>query len=199
MPEVLPFSQAAENNKQPILDVLERHLQDAKTLLEIGSGTAQHAVFFAERFPGLFWQATDIPSAVKTVKQRIDAANLPNLSQPLALDVDEIPWPLASYSAVFTANSLHIMSAISVQNFFSEVGRHVNVGGLLLIYGPFKYGGEFTTESNARFDLWLKDRDPLSGIRDFEWISELATASGFSLVEDNAMPANNQLLVWSRG
>lgn len=198
MSDALPFSQAAENNKIPIREVLDRHLRDARSVLEIGSGTAQHAVYFASHFPNLFWQPTDIPVAIETVRQRIVAADIPNLAPPLALDVNEQPWPVASYSAVFTANSLHIMCATSVENFFASVSQHVDDGGKLFIYGPFKYGGEFTTESNARFDLWLKDRDPRSGIRDFEWIVDLASASGFSLLEDNAMPANNQMLVWTR-
>ena len=198
MTNALSFSQAAENNKLPIRNVLDRHLQGAESVLEIGSGTAQHAVYFAEHFSNLLWQTTDVPTAIETVKLRIDAAGLPNLPQPVPLDVDQQPWPLANFSAVFTANSLHIMSAASVENFFSKVGQHVETGGLLFIYGPFKYDGEFTTDSNARFDLWLKDRDPLSGIRDFEWVEELATAAGFKLVEDNAMPANNQLLVWRK-
>ena len=198
MPDALPFSQAAENNKIHIREVLDRHLQGADSLLEIGSGTAQHAVYFAAHFPRLVWQATDIPAAIDTVRQRIVAADLPNLAPPLALDVDHQPWPLSRYSAVFTANSLHIMSAASVENFFKAVGQHVDPGGKLLIYGPFKYGGEFTTESNAHFDLWLKDRDPASGLRDFEWVGGLAERAGFTLLENNAMPANNQMLVWSR-
>lgn len=198
MSDALPFSQAAENNKIPIREVLDRHLQGAGSLLEIGSGTAQHAVYFAAHFPNVLWQATDIPISIDNVRQRIFAADLPNLAPPLALDVNQQPWPVASFSVVFTANSLHIMCAASVENFFATVGQHVDAGGKLLIYGPFKYGGDFTTESNARFDLWLKDRDPLSGIRDFEWIRDLACASGFSLLEDNAMPANNQMLVWSK-
>lgn len=198
MSDAFPYSQAAENNKIPIREVLDRHLQSARSLLEIGSGTAQHAVYFAAHFPDMLWQATDIPVAIETVMQRIVAADLQNLPPPLALDVNQRPWQLPAYSAVFTANSLHIMSPTSVKNFFASVGQHVDEGGKLFIYGPFKYGDEFTTQSNARFDQWLKDRDPLSGIRDFEWVRELATTAGFSLLEDNAMPANNQMLVWRK-
>ena len=198
MSDALPFSQAAENNKIPIREVLERHLQGARSILEIGSGTAQHAEYFAAHFSNVFWQATDTPVAVETVRQRIVAADLPNLPPPLALDVNQRPWQLSSYSAVFTANSLHIMCPTSVENFFASVGQHIDGGGKLLVYGPFKYGNEFTTDSNARFDLWLKDRDPHSGIRDFEWVRDLAAAAGFSLLEDNAMPANNQMLVWRK-
>lgn len=198
MNQDLPFSQAAENNKGPIQEILDKHLQGVESLLEIGSGTAQHAVEFAGRYQDLIWQASDVPAALATVNQRINAVRLPNLPQAIALDVTQQPWPDRTYQAIYSANSLHIMSADSVECFFSVVGDVVEDGGRLLIYGPFKYGGDFTTDSNARFDLWLKERDPLSGIRDFEWINELAVAANFNFLEDNTMPANNQFLVWSR-
>ena len=198
MNQELPFSQAAENNKAPIQEILDRHLPGAESLLEIGSGTAQHAVAFAQRYPKLVWQCSDIPLSVSNVNRRIEAAQLSNLPLAIPLDVTQPSWPEQKFNTVYTANSLHIMSAESVEQFFSKVGAVVNKGGKLLIYGPFKYGGEFTTESNARFDLWLKDQNPHSGIRDFEWVNELATATDFDFEEDNAMPANNQFLVWSR-
>lgn len=190
----LPFSQACENNKQPILDVLLRHLDDCRSVLEIGGGTGQHAVYFAQHFAKVLWQSTDVPGNVDALNLRIEQAQLENLPRAIALDVNQKPWPSVSGDALFTANSLHIMSADSVENFFTEVGDHCK--RKLLVYGPFKYAGEFTTESNAHFDLWLKDRDPQSGVRDFEWVNRLAGAAGFELLEDNAMPANNQLLVW---
>ncbi len=196
--EALPFSQACENNKRPILEVLERHIANAGRLLEIAGGTGQHAVFFAQQFPEVYWQSTDIPSNVALLNLRITAAELGNLPQALSLDVNHRPWSVESFDSVFSANSLHIMSADSVENFFAEVGNHCIAGGKLMIYGPFKYGGEFTTASNANFDVWLKERDPVSGIRDFEWVNKLAIAAGFEFSEDNAMPANNQLLVWNK-
>jgi len=110
----------------------------------------------------------------------------PGVGGPVAVD------------AVFTSNTLHIIDTASVENFFLGAGRCLAAGGLLLIYGPFKYGGEFTTQSNASFDGWLKERDPRSGLRDFEWVDELASAQDLLLLEDNAMPANNQLLVWRK-
>ena len=192
----LPFSQACENNKLPILEVLKRHLNESSRLLEVAGGTGQHAVFFAENFPALHWQSTDIPSNVDSLNLRIQGASLANLPRAKPLDVNQRPWQVDSFDTIFSANSLHIMSADSVENFFAEVGNHCNENGKLLVYGPFKYNGEFTTDSNARFDLWLKDRDPLSGVRDFEWVNEMANNAGFRFLEDNAMPANNQLLVW---
>ncbi len=105
---------------------------------------------------------------------------------------------MGSFDAVFTANSLHIMPASAVVEFFRHLNSVIEDGGLLCIYGPFKYGGDFTTPSNAQFDLWLKSRNPLSGVRDFEWVNQLASEAGLTLLEDNPMPANNQLLVWKR-
>ena len=194
----VPFSQACENNKLPILEVLNRHLTDAQTLLEIGGGTGQHAVFFARHFPGLIWQSSDAPSNVEILNLRLASAKITNLPLAISLDVNQEKWNCVCCDAVFSANCLHIISESSVVNFFKGTGNLVNEGGILLVYGPFKYRSEFTTESNARFDVWLKTRDHLSGIRDFEWVNELAEDAGFSLIEDNAMPANNQLLAWTK-
>ena len=197
----LPFSQACENNKQYILEVIQRHLDGGDRVLEIGSGTGQHGAYFTLAMPGVHWQCTDIAENLPTLRPRIDAAQLANLPAPFSLNVDQPRWHesgTSGFDAVFSANSLHIMGAGSVENFFKGIAVNNTGTRLLMVYGPFKYRGEFTTESNARFDLWLKERDPASGIRDFEWIDELASNAGFNLLEDNAMPANNQLLVWSR-
>lgn len=194
----MPFSQACENNKLPILEVLKRHLTSPQSVLEIAGGTGQHAAYFAAALPFLTWQSTDIPDNLPVLTPRINSAGLSNLPPPQALDVNG-DWPAQRYDAVFTANSLHIISTESVENFFTGVGSHLKAPGLLLVYGPFKYRGAFTTESNQRFDSWLKDRDPVSGVRDFEWVNSLAEQVGLSLIEDNPMPANNQLLVWRTG
>lgn len=194
----LPYSQASENNKQPILEILERHLKTTDRVLEIGGGTGQHAVFFAEHLPSIIWQSTDISSSVRTLNKRISAAKLTNLPEASGLDVNQSDWCCENTDAIFTANSLHIMSAPSVENFFLGAGRYIDTRGLLLVYGPFKYNGDFTSESNARFDLWLKDRDSVSGIRDYEWVNQLAENVGLSLLEDKIMPANNQLLIWKK-
>lgn len=194
----MPFSQACENNKLPILEVLKRHLetgQNRQTLLEIASGTGQHAAFFAAALPFLTWQATETSDNLEILRPRIADAELPNLPMPQALDVNG-QWPMGIVDAVFSANSLHIISTRSVENFFMGVGLQLRAGGLLFVYGPFKYDEQFTSESNDRFDDWLKERDPASGIRDFEWVNDLATKAGLDLLEDNPMPANNQLLVW---
>ena len=197
-PAPAPFSQASENNKFPILDVLKHHLNNRRSLLEIGGGTGQHAAFFARQFPEIIWQSSDIHSNVKTLNLRVASAKLKNLPLATSLDVNKETWNYGFYDAIFSANCLHIISEDSVINFFKGTSKHINDGGVLLVYGPFKYRGKFTTESNAGFDRWLKARDPKSGIRDFEWTNELAEEVGFSLVEDNAMPANNQLLAWAK-
>ena len=194
----LPFSQACENNKQVILEILARHLKDGDQVLELAGGTGQHAVYFAAKLPNLHWQSSDIPSNLDNLNLRLAEAKLPNLPLAITIDVNHPPWASDRPTAIFSANSLHIMSADSVENFFKGIGEVLQTGGTLIAYGPFKYRGEFTSESNADFDLWLKDRDPVSGIRDFEWISELAAEANLTIIEDNAMPANNQLLVWKK-
>lgn len=194
----LPFSQACENNKQPILEALARHLTEPAAVLEIAGGTGQHAVHFAAALPHLHWQTTDIPDNVSTLAQRPAAANLANLPAPLALDVNESQWPVEATDVVYSANCLHIISVAEVEHFMAGVGRCLQQGGLLIVYGPFKYSGEFTSPSNGDFDGWLKARDPDSGVRDFEWVNKLAEQQGLVLVEDIDMPANNQLLVWKR-
>ena len=194
----LPFSQASENNKQVILEILERHLKGGDQVLELAGGTGQHAVHFASSLPTLHWQSSDIPSNVDSLNLRIAAAELANLPCAITIDVNHFPWHSERPTAIFSANSLHIMSADSVENFFEGVAKVLQSDGTLIVYGPFKYAGEFTTESNEDFDRWLKDKNPESGIRDFEWINTLAAEASLTLIEDNAMPANNQLLVWKK-
>lgn len=207
MSEELPYSQASENNKQAILAVLKKHIRTQTSILEIGGGTGQHAVFFADQFPHLSWQSTDIPENVHNLNLRILQTGLSNTPKARSLDVNDDYWLDGSlsthssfdeYDAAFTANSLHIMSEQSVENFFFGIKTRIKKNGLLIVYGPFKYQGEFTSDSNAQFDVWLKDRNPVSGVRDFEQVNRLAEEAGLQLIEDNPMPANNQLLVWSK-
>ena len=195
-PSDAPFSQACENNKRPILEVLQRYLVDVEDVLEIGSGTGQHAAFFAGKFPHLQWQPSDLPENHAGIQQWLDTAGVPNAIPPLTLDVTSPVWPVNRVSAVFSANTAHIMAWPAVQSFVAGVGRVLAPGGLFLLYGPFNYDGNYTSESNARFDQWLAQRDPRSAIRDFEAIDREARAAALRLVEDVAMPANNRLLVW---
>lgn len=194
----LPFSQACENNKGPILEHLQRLFADCRKVLELGAGTGQHATWFAAHLPHLEWQPTEIAANLPILAPRCAAYSGGNLLPPLALDVCRHPWPAAVPDAVFSANCFHIMPFSAVEQCFAELGRRARPGTVLCIYGPFNYGGRYTSDSNARFDQWLAARDPDSGIRDFEAVDALATAAGFELREDNAMPANNRLLAWQR-
>ena len=196
-----PYAPSCDRNREPILQVLRRHFADRRHVLEIGSGTGQHAVHFAAALPQLVWQCSERPEHLPGIAQWLAAAALPNTPPALALDVQAGPWPAAGYDAVFTANTLHIMGWPAVQAFFAGVGRLLTDSerGTLAVYGPFNYGGTFSSDSNREFDAWLKARDAASGIRDAEAVAALAQAQGLALQEDVAMPANNRCLVWRHG
>ncbi len=193
-----PFSQACENNKRPILEKLIPALAGSRQLLEIGSGTGQHAVFFAPRLPHLHWHTSDLLQNHAGINRWIDAFPAANLHRPLALDVNQCPWSVSVVDAVFTANTCHIMPWSAVEAMFAGLKKILAPRAVVVIYGPFKYRGRFTTESNARFDQWLKAGASHQGIRDIEAVTELACAVGLDLVADHSMPANNQLLVFNR-
>ena len=193
----LPFSQACENNQAPILSVLQRIFADTKTVLEIGAGTGQHAVFFAPRLAHLQWQSSDQNEHLPGIHAWRNAYPALNLLQPCALNVNDEHWP-TGFDAVFSANTAHIMPWESVQAMFSRVGGILPSGGRLALYGPFNYRGEYTSDSNRAFDTMLRQRNPKQGIRDFEQVNALAKHAGLHLLEDNAMPANNRLLVWEK-
>ncbi|WP_446811109.1 DUF938 domain-containing protein [Methylomonas sp. 2BW1-5-20] len=190
-----PFSQACENNKEPILQIIKMVFNQPTTVWEIGSGTGQHACHFAENLPHLSWQPTDRPENLAGIHLWRDEAQLANLLPPLSLDVADTLWPCERIDAVFTANTLHIMSSDEVKLLFERLAVYLSAEATMCIYGPFNYAGAYTSESNARFDLWLKERNAVSGIKDFEEIMSLAANSGLELQVDNAMPANNRLLV----
>ena len=195
----LPYSQAAANNRGPILEQLQRLLVGRESVVEVGAGTGQHALHFARALPGIHWQPTEHPDVLETLGLRCSGAGLPNLAEPLALDILTRPWPVQTPDAFYTANTLHIVAWETVEVFFAACGEHAKTGTLLFTYGPFNYGGRFTSESNERFDGWLRERDSASGIRDFERVDACAQAAGFGLLEDISMPANNRLLCWQQG
>ncbi|MBQ4834453.1 DUF938 domain-containing protein [Pseudoalteromonas sp. MMG010] len=192
-----PFSQACENNKEPILEQLQNILAQPLTLLEVGSGTGQHSVYFAQHLTHVNWLTSDRAVNHEGILQWHSEVNLPNLHAPLDLDLNN-EWPVDSVDAIFTANTFHIVSWHLVEQFFAGVKLHLNTQGLVCIYGPFKYQGEFTSESNNEFNQFLTERDPLSGIRDSEAVIALGEQAGLTLLSDIAMPANNQLLVFKR-
>jgi cyclopropane fatty-acyl-phospholipid synthase-like methyltransferase len=195
---VLTSSEACERNKGPILAVLRAELAASHRVLEIGSGSGQHAVHFAAHLPQLVWQPSELPENLPPLAERIVLEGTPNLAAPVALDVRDDPWPAVAVDAVFSANTLHIMSWEEVQQFFRGIGRVLDEAGVLCVYGPFRYRGRHTSASNEQFDAYLKRRDPQSGVRDFEALERLARAQRLELSADHPMPANNRTLVWRR-
>ncbi|WP_319557639.1 DUF938 domain-containing protein [Thiomicrorhabdus sp.] len=193
-----PFAPSSEENKHVILQAIQTYLDNRKTVLEIGSGTGQHAVYFAEQMPHLIWQTSDLLEAHSGIQQWIADSELENVMPPILLNVSEDNWPTSQYDAIFSANSFHIMGKNNVEDFFAYVSNVLNDQSIIMIYGPFNYNGHYTSDSNARFDQWLKQRDPNSGIKDFEWCNQLAQKAGLSLLNDIPMPQNNRILVWQK-
>lgn len=202
--DVTPLSEACERNKGPILEILRLAFAASRRVLEIGSGTGQHAIHFSSHLPHLTWQPSDRGEYLPLLRRRLELERPANLQEPVEIDACAQPWSVGHVDAVFTANTLHIMDWAAVQELFRGVGSVI--GGapssdpahpaVLCVYGPFRYGGRYTSASNAAFDRFLQDRDPRSGIREFEAVDALARSQGLHLQADHAMPANNQLLVW---
>jgi len=195
---MLTQSDACERNKGPILEVLRTEFTGSTRVLEIGSGTGQHAVHFATHLPRLVWQPSELPENLPPLAERIRLEGPQNVWAPQPLDVREFPWGVAQADAIFSANTLHIMAWSAVLEFFRGAGAVLESPGVLCVYGPFRFRGQHTSASNVEFDRWLKLRDPDSGVRDFEALDALATGQGLTLTADRAMPANNRTLVWRR-
>ncbi|MEP6941116.1 MAG: DUF938 domain-containing protein [Rudaea sp.] len=193
-----PSSPACERNREPILAALRAFFADRTHVLEVGSGTGQHAVHFAAQLKHLAWQSSDRAENLPGIRAWLADAALPNTPAPFVLDVAEAEWPAQRFDAIFSANTLHIMSVAEVEAFFSGLASIATPDAKLAIYGPFNYGGRFTSASNAAFDASLKARAAHMGIRDFAMLNELAAGAGFELCDDLAMPANNRLLGWHR-
>lgn len=194
----LPFSQACENNKLPILECIRRHLIDIDHVFEIGSGTGQHAEFYTQQLPHVTWQASDRQENLDGLNQRLHLCDSDRLPSAIEFDVELSTWP-SGLRCVYSANTAHIMPWPITQKMVIGVAQNLLDNGLFILYGPFNYNGKFTSESNANFDLWLKERGAHQGIRDFEAVNQLAVEHGLFLLEDYAMPANNRLLVWRKG
>jgi len=193
-----PYSAACERNREPILGVLRGFFADRRRVLEIGSGTGQHAVHFAAALPALEWQASDRTGNLAGIRTRLGKAALANTPAPLELDVASA-WPRGTWDAVFSANTLHIMAWPEVERFFDALPHATTDDAKLAIYGPFNLDGRFTSDSNAAFDAALKERAPHMGLRDVAAVDALAHAAGFARIADVAMPANNRILLWQRG
>jgi cyclopropane fatty-acyl-phospholipid synthase-like methyltransferase len=193
-----PFSPSCERNRGPILAVLRQRFADHRHVLEIGSGTGQHAVHFAAAMPWLTWQCSDVPDNLPGIATWLAEAGLANTPAPLALDVESGPWPVGGFDAAFSANTLHIMGWPAVEAFFAGLDTALAASAVLVVYGPFNDDGRYSSDSNRVFDGWLKARDPRSGIRDAAAVDALARGIGLRPVDDVAMPANNRCLTWAR-
>jgi cyclopropane fatty-acyl-phospholipid synthase-like methyltransferase len=192
-----PFSEAANRNKEPILDVLKQYLKSG-TLLEIGSGTGQHSVFFAKNFPNISWITSDQPICHDGIKAWLTEANLTNVLGPIKLVVGEDDFPTMDLDYVYSANTLHIMSWDECKILFKLLGKNLKNGTYVFFYGPFNYGGYFTSESNKAFDEMIKQRDSKSGLRNFEDIKNELKKEGFAFIKDHQMPANNHVIVFKK-
>ena len=192
-----PSAPSCERNREPILDVLRGAFADRRDVLEIGSGTGQHAVYFAQAMPRLRWQCSDRAENLPGIRLWLDEAGLPNTPPPIELDVGGA-WPSHRYDAVFSANTLHIMAWDEVEQLFDHLGRVTTDDAIVAVYGPFNYAGRYTSDSNAEFDQWLQARGSHMRIRDAEAVDALAEVAGFDLIDDVAMPANNRMRIWQR-
>jgi cyclopropane fatty-acyl-phospholipid synthase-like methyltransferase len=192
-----PFSPSSERNQDAILVVLREQFAACTHVLEIGSGTGQHAVHFALAMPQLVWQTSDVAAHLGGIRLWLAEAHLPNTPEPLSFDINAAP-PDGNFDAIFSANTLHIMGWPEVQRLFALLPGLMRPHALLTVYGPFNYGGQFTSASNAAFDASLRADQPQRGIRDFEAVDALAQAAGLALMEDRAMPANNRCITWQR-
>jgi len=209
-----PYSPSCDRNRDPILAVLRETFADRREALEIGSGTGQHAVHFAAAMPWLRWQCSDAAAYLPGIRAWLEEAGLANTPPPLELQATTAPAPgfapppplprgadgvARGFDAAFSANTLHIMGWPQVEAFFAGLSTVLADEAVVAVYGPFNYGGRYTSDSNRAFDVWLKERDAASGIRDFEAVDAFAAASGLRLQRDVEMPANNRCLVWRRG
>ena len=189
---------AALRNRAAILQVLRQELGEAQTVLEIGSGTGQHAVHFSAALPQLTWQTSDLAKNHEAIRYWIEKADLANVLTPMLLDVSNPADLNTHYSAVFSANTAHIMSQPDVVDMLTYVGRSLRECGKFLLYGPFRVNDKFMGEGNSRFDHSLKSQKSSMGIRDLEWIDDLALRNGLVRKNTYAMPANNLLVSWQK-
>ncbi|MRG94168.1 DUF938 domain-containing protein [Polyangium spumosum] len=190
---------AAERNREPILDVLQRVLPDGAFTLEIASGSGQHAAHFAAHLPGVTFQPTDPdPAAITSIEAYRAELDLPNFLGPLRLDAAEDTWPVTRADAVVCINMIHIAPFRACEGLFRGAARILPPGGVLFTYGPYRFSGAFTAPSNEAFDASLREMDPSYGVRDVDDLDRLASQWGFVREETVPMPANNHCLVFRK-
>jgi len=193
-----PFAPSCERNRDPIRDVLKRVLTGSGLLLEVGSGTGQHAAYLAKDFPAYKWQPTDLPENLEVINAWAVESDTDNILPALALDLRKHDWPVESADAILCINTIHIVSWRLVENLFRGAGKVLKPGRVMYVYGPFEYSDHPLEPTNAEFNEWLKMRDPKSGIRKFEDVNRLAQENGLVLEGDEAMPANNRSIWWRK-
>lgn len=194
-----PYSSSCERNSTPILNVLKTVIRDKyKNLLEVGSGTGQHSVFLAPELSHITWTCSDVKSNHEGINLWLKEANLSNIKGPLEFEIGKDDFPLGDFDLVYTANTFHIMDWEKDKLFMELCGKNLKSNALVIIYGPFNYKGKYTSQSNADFDVWLKGRNPHSGIRSFEDVNKNMLLNGFTLLNDFEMPANNRTLVFKK-
>jgi len=189
---------AAARNSAAILGVLRTELRTSACVLEIGSGTGQHAVFFGAAMPALTWQTSDLAEQHADIDAWLADASLSNVLAPLEIDVRTARAENESYDAVFSANTAHIMHYAAVESMFAFVSRALRDRGLFVLYGPMRRNGRFNTHSNAIFHRSLQSRDAGMGIRDLEDLDSMAESGNMRRVRLYAMPANNHVIIWRR-
>ena len=193
------FSPSAARNRDPILAVLQRVLPDKGLVLELGSGTGEHAVHFARHLPALRWQPSDAdPAALASITDWVAHSALPNVLSPLCFDLSTMPWPVAAADAIVAINVLHYSPWESTPPLFSAAAAVLPEDGVVVCYGPYRRGGAHTAPSNADFDEWLRSVDARFAVRDLEAVEAAAQHRGFALEEVVDMPANNFSLVFRR-
>jgi len=193
-----PFSQACENNKQPILEVISQYFDNSKLILEIGTGTAQHAMYFAEQLKHLYWQTSDQEAYLGGINLNLNGYPYYNLGRPLMLDVMDDNWSFDKCDGIFSANTSHIMNQVMVEKMFAGVGNILMPKHYFCLYGPFNFDGQYTADSNQSFDKMLRTRDPESGLRNFEDLQKIANLQQLKFINRHDLPANNNILVWQK-
>lgn len=193
-----PFSPSCERNREPILAVLRDVFADRRRVLEVGSGTGQHAVFFAQALPHLVWQTSERDQHLAGVQRWLDEAALANTRSAIAFDVGEEDWPTSKFDAIFTANTLHIMAWSEVERLFARLPEIMSGDCIVTVYGPFNIDGHYTSQSNAVFDGLLHERGGHMGIRDLAAVDALAAAAGLQRIALHSMPANNFCVIWKQ-
>lgn len=191
-----PFSPSADRNKEFILSTLRQELAADQLVLEIGSGTGQHACYFAAALPNVIWQPTELKQNIPGIDSWMDEQNLENILEPKALDVDVHPWPVTHANVCFTCNTFHIVGMPSVRSIFEGCNTVLRDGGKLCVYGPFAIDGQHTSAGNQQFDQQLRTSNPNSGVRDLSELDAIAQQLGFNAYRSITMPANNLFVVW---